>query len=95
MQSVTHPGRPRTASRAQYILFVVLKEMFVKASGLQLKIKGQYINNFGFVKPILTLHTREVEFLVLVILPDTTSLQYESVQIHAYSKDAYLVTLLE
>jgi hypothetical protein len=68
--------------------------MFVKASRLQLKIKGQHINNSGFVKPTLTLQTREIEFLVLVILPDTTSLQYESGQIHAYSKDVQYMCLL-
>jgi hypothetical protein len=45
--------------------------MFVKASGLQLKIKGQYTNNTGFVESTLTLQTHEIEFLVLVILTDT------------------------
>jgi hypothetical protein len=45
--------------------------MFVKASELQLKIKGQYTNNTGFVESSLTLETHEIEFLVLVILPDT------------------------
>jgi hypothetical protein len=45
--------------------------MFVKASGLQLKIKGQYTNNTGFVESTLTLQTHEIEFLVLLILPNT------------------------
>jgi hypothetical protein len=45
--------------------------MFVKAPGLQLKIKGQYPNNTGFVESTLTLQTYEIEFLMLVILPNT------------------------
>jgi hypothetical protein len=45
--------------------------MCVKASGLQLKIKRQYTNNIGSVESTLALPTQEIEFLVLVILPDT------------------------
>jgi hypothetical protein len=45
--------------------------MFVKAHELQLKMKGQYTNNTDFVESTLTLETHEIEFLVLVILPDT------------------------
>jgi hypothetical protein len=47
--------------------------MFVKASGLQLKIEGQYTNNTSFVESTLTLQTHEIGVLVLVlvILPDT------------------------
>jgi hypothetical protein len=45
--------------------------MFVKALGLQLKIKGQYTNNTSFVESTLTLQTHEIEFLVLMILPNT------------------------
>jgi len=77
-----------------YILLAVHKQMFVKASGFQLKIKGQYINNSGCVKPTLTLQTHEIEFLVLVILSNTTSPQCENVQIHAYSKDVRYMCLL-
>ncbi len=36
--------------------------MFVKASRLQLKIKGQYTNNTGLVESTLTLQTHEIEF---------------------------------
>jgi len=56
-------------------------------------MEKQNINNADFVKPTLTLQTHEIEFLVSVILPDTTSLQYESVQIHAYSKDVWYMCL--
>jgi hypothetical protein len=45
-----------------YILLTVLKQMFVQASGLQLKIIGQYTNNTGFVESTLTLQTHEIEF---------------------------------
>jgi hypothetical protein len=45
--------------------------MFVQASGLQLKIKGPYTNNIGFVESTSTLQTHEIEFWVLVILPNT------------------------
>jgi hypothetical protein len=56
-------------------------------------MEKQNINNADFVKPTLTLQTHEIKFLVLVILPDTTSPQYESVQIHAYSKDVRYMCL--
>jgi hypothetical protein len=71
--------------------------MFVKASKLQLIIKGQYINNSSSVKPTLNLHTSEIEFLMLVykvIFPNTTSTQNDSVQIHAYTKDVWYMCLL-
>jgi hypothetical protein len=68
--------------------------MFMKASGLQLKIEGQYTNNTGFVESTLTLQTHEIGVLVLVILPDTNIPQYESVQIHAYGKDVLHMCLL-
>jgi hypothetical protein len=68
--------------------------MFVKTKELQLIIKGQYINNEGFVKLTLTLQTYEIEFLVLMIFPDTTSAQDDSVQIHAYGKDVRYMCLL-
>jgi hypothetical protein len=45
-----------------YILLAMLKQMFVQASGLQLKITGQYTNNTGFVESTQTLHTHEIEF---------------------------------
>ncbi len=45
-----------------YILLTVLKQMFVQASGLQLKIKGQYTSNTGFVESTLTLQTHEIKF---------------------------------
>ncbi len=57
-------------------------------------MENQNINNADFVKPTLTLQTHEIEFLVSVILLDTTSPQYENVQIHAYIKDVWYMCLL-
>jgi hypothetical protein len=71
--------------------------MFMKTKELQLIIKGQYINNSSFVKPTLNLHTYEIEFFMLiyvVIFPNTTSTQNDSVQIHLYTKDVWYMCLL-
>lgn len=62
--------------------------------GIRVTMEKQNINNVDFVKPTLTLQTHKIEFLVSMILPDTTSLQYESIQIHAYSKDVRYMCLL-
>jgi hypothetical protein len=49
------------------------------------------------VKPTLNLHTYDIDFLMLVyamIFPNTTSTQYDSVQIHAYTKDVWYMRFL-
>jgi hypothetical protein len=56
-------------------------------------MEKQNINNANFVKPTLTFQTHKIKFLVSMILPDTTSPQYESVQIHAYNKDVRYMCL--